>query len=186
MNFFLSPSVLMHCGLLCIALRLSVCPSVCDWTEIHLTIIHISKTVAVRGMKFDQNMHVGDPKDDLEGQGHRSTVRVTRSKNAIFRSHLTALQVMFGVKGHIGQGQKSCWSRWKVTWVKVSQKVIILEVGLTSMSSCIFFFWITMNLKMLANWIEFHFPFGKGDGQLIFRSSGLSRANFEESGRRWN
>ena len=101
----------MHGGLLCIAFRLSVCPSVCDWTEIHWTIIHISKTVAVRGMKFGQDMHVDDPKDDLEGQGHRSKVRVTRSKNVIFRSHLTALQIMFEVKGHIGQGQKSRWSR---------------------------------------------------------------------------
>ncbi len=76
----LSPPVLMHGGLLCIALRLSVCPSVCDWTEIHWTIIHISKTVAVRDMKFGQNMHVGNPNDDLQGQAHRSKVRVTRSK----------------------------------------------------------------------------------------------------------
>ncbi len=82
----------------------SVCPSVCDWTEIHWTIIHISKTVAVRGMKFGQNMHVSNPKDDLDGQGHRSKVRFTRSKNVIFVSHFAALQVMFEVKGHIGQG----------------------------------------------------------------------------------
>ncbi len=31
-------------------------------------------------MKFDQNMDVNDPNVDLEGQGHRSKVKVTRSK----------------------------------------------------------------------------------------------------------
>ncbi len=64
--------MLMHGGLLCIALRLSVRLSVCDWTEIHWTIIHISKIIAVRVMKFGQNMHMGDPKVDFEGQGQRS------------------------------------------------------------------------------------------------------------------
>ena len=33
--------------------------------------------------KFGQDMGVGDPKVDLEGQGHRSKVKVTRSKNVI-------------------------------------------------------------------------------------------------------
>ncbi len=69
----------MHGGLLCIALRLSVC----DWTEIHWTIIHISKSIASRVMKFGQGMDVDDSKVDLEGQGHRSKVKVTRSKNVI-------------------------------------------------------------------------------------------------------
>ena len=64
----------MRGGLLCIALRLSVC----DWTEIHWTMIHISKTIELRVMKFGQNMHVADPKVDLEG--HRSKFRVARSK----------------------------------------------------------------------------------------------------------
>ncbi len=34
-------------------------------------------------MKFGQHMDVNDPKVDLEGQGHRSKVKVTRSKNVI-------------------------------------------------------------------------------------------------------
>ena len=32
-------------------------------------------------MEFGQNMDMDDPKVDLEGQGHRSKVKVTRSKN---------------------------------------------------------------------------------------------------------
>ncbi len=42
------------------------------------------------------------------------------------------------VKGHMGQGQRSCWLRSKVTWAKPSLKVMILAGGLTSTSSCIF------------------------------------------------
>ena len=34
-------------------------------------------------MKFGQNMDVDDPKVDLEGQGHMSNVKVTRSRNVI-------------------------------------------------------------------------------------------------------
>ena len=33
--------------------------------------------------KFVQKMDVDGPKVDLEGQGHRSNVKVTRSKNGI-------------------------------------------------------------------------------------------------------
>ncbi len=43
-------------------------------------------------MKFGQHMDVDDPKDDLEGQGHRSKVKVTRSKKKTFQvpyDHLT-------------------------------------------------------------------------------------------------
>ncbi len=42
----------MHGGLLCVTLLLSVCPSVCDWTEIHWTIIHISGSLGPRSMKL--------------------------------------------------------------------------------------------------------------------------------------
>ena len=58
-------------------------------------------------MKFGQDMDVDDPNVDFEGQGHRSKVKVTRSKKHDFRSHLTVLQVIFEVKGHLGQGQRS-------------------------------------------------------------------------------
>ncbi len=34
-------------------------------------------------MKFGQHIDVDDPKVDLDGQGHRSKVKVTRSKNII-------------------------------------------------------------------------------------------------------
>ncbi len=54
---------------------LCVCLSVCDRTEIHWTIIHISKTIAIRVVKLRQNMPVDDPNDDLEGQGHRPKVK---------------------------------------------------------------------------------------------------------------
>ncbi len=65
-------------------------------------------------MKFDQHMEVDDPKVDLEGQGHRSKVKVTRSKSVIsgpigapywysLRSRVTWVKI----KGHIGQGQRS-------------------------------------------------------------------------------
>ncbi len=55
-------------------------------------------------MKFCQNMDVDDSNVDLEGQGHRSKVKVTRSKKHDFRSHSTILQAIFEVKGHMGQG----------------------------------------------------------------------------------
>ena len=37
-------------------------------------------------MKFCQGMNVDDPKVDLKGLGHRSKVKVTRSKNVILAS----------------------------------------------------------------------------------------------------
>ena len=70
-------------------------------------------------MKFGKNMDVDGPKVGLEDRGHRSKVKVTRSKECYFRSHLTVVQVSFEVKGHIGQGQRSHGLRSKVTWVKV-------------------------------------------------------------------
>ncbi len=79
----------MHGGLLCIALRLSVClsvcPSVCDWTEIHWTIIHNSKNIIPRVTKFSQIIVRDDPKVVAEGQGHRLKVKVTRSNNVVLR-----------------------------------------------------------------------------------------------------
>ena len=65
-------------------------------------------------MKFGQNMDVDDPNVDLKGQGHRSKVKVSRSKKHDFRSHSTTLQALFEVKGHMGQGQRSHGSRSKV------------------------------------------------------------------------
>ncbi len=77
-------------------------------------------------MKFGQNMDLDDPKVDLEGQGHRSKVKVTRSKN-----------VIWGLTGNVwGQGSHGLGS--KVTWVKPSPKVMVLAGGLTSTSCCIF------------------------------------------------
>ena len=59
----------------------------CDWTKSQtgpkVTFIHISKSIARRIMKFGHIMDVDEPKVDLEGQGHRSKVKVTRSKNVI-------------------------------------------------------------------------------------------------------
>ncbi len=104
----------MHGGLICIALRLSVCPSVCpsvcDWTEIHWTIIHIAKSIAPRAMKFGQGMARDDPKVDFEGQGHRSKVKLTRSKIVIL-SLCVFLQV---IKYSWSHGSSS-----EITWVKV-------------------------------------------------------------------
>ena len=54
-------------------------------------------------MKLGQNMDVDDLNVYLEGQGHRSKVKVIRSKEHDFRSHFTVLQVMF--KGD-GSGSK--------------------------------------------------------------------------------
>ena len=44
------------------------------------------------------------------------------------------------VKGHIGQDQRS-----KVTWVKVSLRLVILAGGLTSTSSCILIFHLKLD-----------------------------------------
>ncbi len=50
--------------------------SVCEKNAWKL--IHISKTVGPRVTKFGKGMDVDDPKVDLEGQGYRSKVKVTR------------------------------------------------------------------------------------------------------------
>ncbi len=71
----------MHGGLLCVALRLSVCPSVCPLEKNSLEKKHISETFSHRVMKFGQNMDVDDPNVDLEGQGHGS--RSPGQKNII-------------------------------------------------------------------------------------------------------
>ena len=69
----------LHGGLICIAFCLSVL-----WTRPKVEkIIHISISMVARGMNFGQNMDVGHPKVCLEGQGHRSKFKVTRSKNVI-------------------------------------------------------------------------------------------------------
>ena len=102
--------MLIHGGLLCIAFCLSVRPSVCLWLDKkYWTIIHNSKSIAPMVTKFGQDMGVGDPMVDLEGQGHRSKVKVTGKKKRHFGCHLTALQVIFEVKVHIGQGQRSIY-----------------------------------------------------------------------------
>ncbi len=62
----------------------SVCPSVCD-KKSDQKLINISVNIAPRAMKFGQDMGWNDPKVDLEGQGHRSKVKVTRSKKRPFR-----------------------------------------------------------------------------------------------------
>ena len=55
----------------------SVCLSSLDQNS-DLTIIHNSKSIAPRVMKFGHVMDVGDLNLCLEGQGHRSNVKVTR------------------------------------------------------------------------------------------------------------
>ncbi len=67
-------------------------------------------------MKFGLSMDVDNQKVDPEGQGHRSKVKVTRSKKRDLMPHLTGLQVVFKVtwvkvKGQMGQGQRSRGSR---------------------------------------------------------------------------
>ena len=58
-------------------------------------------------MKFGQRMEEDDPKVDLDGQGHRSKVKVTRVKKRNLEPQLTGLQVILKVRGHMGQGQRS-------------------------------------------------------------------------------
>ena len=65
-------------------------------------------------MKLGQNTDVDDPNVELEGQGHRSKSRSPGKKRNDFRSHLTVLHVIFVVKGHIDQGQRSRGSSSKV------------------------------------------------------------------------
>ena len=89
---FFSPPVLMH-------------------TKSHWTIIHILINIVARVTKFGVDMQLDTILVDLEGQGHGSKVKVTRSKNDILE-HFACL------KSHVGQGQRSRGS--KVTWVKVN------------------------------------------------------------------
>ena len=65
-------------------------------------------------MKFGQSMDVDDPNVDLKGQGHRSKVKVTRSKNMIsgpirppYMHSLRSRVTWVKVKGHMGQGRRS-------------------------------------------------------------------------------
>ena len=91
---------------------------VCLWLDQNYrTIINISKSIAPRVLKFGQGMGVGDPEVDLEGQGHRSKVKVTRSKKCflvsiyIFIGQCIKVKVTWvEVKGHLGQGQRSLGS----------------------------------------------------------------------------
>ncbi len=62
----------LHGGLMDIAFR----PSSLDQNS-DLIIIHISKSITPRAMKFCQTIDVDEPMDDLEGQGHGSKVKVT-------------------------------------------------------------------------------------------------------------
>ena len=56
---------------------LSVCLSSLDQNS-DLIVIHISKSIAPRVMKFGERTYVNDHKVILEGQGHRSKVKVRR------------------------------------------------------------------------------------------------------------
>ncbi len=98
-------------------------------------------------MKFNQGMYMysDDPKVDLEGQGHRSKVKVTSPKKCYFRYHFNSCIMycnLFIVKDHMGKCQRSAWSRSDVMWVKVSLEFLILAGGLTSTSSCFILRWV--------------------------------------------
>ncbi len=82
-------------------------------------------------MKFGQIMDVDDPKVDPEGQGQRS--RSVGQKRDL-RPYLICLQVLLEVKDHLGQGQRSHWSRSKVTWIKMNLKVKAIRSKCNSMS----------------------------------------------------
>ena len=58
-----------------------ICISFCD--QNYCTKIHISKSLVLRVMIFGQSMDVDDPKVDHGSQGHRSKVKVIRSKTDI-------------------------------------------------------------------------------------------------------
>ena len=72
----------MHGGLICITFCMSVT------LPKSLEKSHISGTVGLRVTKFGQGMDVDDSKVDLEGQGHRSKVKVARLKKSHFRYHI--------------------------------------------------------------------------------------------------
>ncbi len=59
------------------------------------------------------------------------------------------------VRGHVGQCQRSCWSRSKVMWLKVSLKVVMLAGGLMLTSSCIFLTFRYDVLMLLFFWATF-------------------------------
>ncbi len=78
---------------------------------------------------------------------------VNRSNTQYLKSHLADLQPTGNSTGIGGQGSRS-----KDTWVKVSLKVMILAGGLTSTSSCIFFFYIspswTVTYRSSSCWVR--------------------------------
>ena len=85
-SFFSSP-VLMHGGLLIASYAsLSVCLTVrLSLDQNYQKKIHILRTVLLKATKFNMVMNVDNIWVMCEGQGHRSKVDVTRSKNVIFK-----------------------------------------------------------------------------------------------------
>ena len=58
--------------------------SVCHWTKIHWIIIHISGSITPRVMEFSMVMiYLDNIWVDLEGHGHRSKVKVMKSKRCV-------------------------------------------------------------------------------------------------------
>ena len=55
----------------------------------------------------------------------------------------------------MGQGQRSLGSGSKVTWIKVRLRLAILAGGLTSMSSCIFFYKYTRFIYRAGKFLIF-------------------------------
>ena len=81
-------------------------------------------------MKFCQGMNEDDPKVDLKGQGHQV-------KNVILASLDSLSSLVVIIKGFLGQGQSLYGSRSKVTWLKVSLRLMI------------FGRWAHINVKLL-------------------------------------
>ena len=90
----------------CSYAALSVCLDVCDVTK-----IHIWGKAWHMFLKFGQDMHMDDLEVDPEGQGHRSKVKVTRSKNVISGPILQSYRQWSWGKGDTGLGQRSHGSR---------------------------------------------------------------------------
>ncbi len=93
---------------------LSVCLDGCldGWMDVcDVTKIHIWGTAWHMFLKFGQDMHMDDLEVDPEGQGHRSKVKVIRSKNVISGPILQSYREWSWGEGDTGLGQRSHGSR---------------------------------------------------------------------------
>ena len=106
----------------------------------------------------------------VEFKGHRSKVKVTRSKKLYVRSRLTVLHVMLEIKGHMGQGQRSHGSGSQATWVRVKG-----HMGQDQHKGYNIGRWAQVNVKLLHYYLGLFFLYKMRCASVIFQHASCGR-----------